>query len=268
MTRYEMTTTTRGRLLLAILFGLLFTTLLVLASKLNAYFPWKYDRLVYAVVGTVLAFLLTYAFLKWEKQDFPWIGMALKPNTFTHFVMGVIIGLISAIAVMSFVSGYVHVVLVRNPDFQPVSFFLGCIIILLMALMEEVGFRGYPLYTLNRKSGVWTAQIVMAVLFAIYHVANGCTLQNAVVGTGSLALIYGIVAIRTGGIAMSTGLHFAANLVQSSVGRGSFPILAMRKKGGDIPAMLDEIKYAGTLSQLIILFIGIGLTVAYARKKG
>jgi len=256
-----------GRITVAFLFVVLFTLLLFLGSMGKALFPSRYERLAYGLIGTVVALLLTWVFLRWDRVDFSWVGLRWEAKTPVRFIMGLLMGLGLTALVMAFVSGYANVGIDLNPDFKINSFLIGCVAIFFLAWMEEIAFRAYPLVILQRSTGVWTTQITIAVLFALYHIATGWNSQQAFLGPGSWSLIFGLAAIRSGGIAMSTGLHFAANLAQSSVGEGQFPIWSMHQNAQDIPTMLASIRSGGTLTQIGILTTGLVLTWIYVRQR-
>jgi membrane protease YdiL (CAAX protease family) len=256
-----------GRIAVSSVFIIAFTVLLMLGSFVKAFTPDRFDRLAYGLVGTVLAFGLTLAFLRWEKQVLSWIGLVWEARTPIRFLMGLGMGIVLTAVIMAFVAGYANVGIVRNTAFKPDAFLIGCISIFFLAWMEEIAFRGYPLVTLQRTSGIWTTQIVIAILFASYHVAGGWDAKYAILGPGAWSLIFSLAAIRSKGIAMSTGIHVAANLVQSSIGEGDFAFWSMQPSASDIPTMMQQIKYGGIMTQVGILLTGIALTWVYVRRR-
>ena len=256
-----------GRIAVSAVFVITFTLLLMLGSWVKSFTPDRYDRLAYGLVGTVLAFGVTLAFLRWEKQVLSWIGLVWESRTPIRFLMGLGIGIVLAALIMAFVAGYANVGIYRNTDFKPTAFLIGCLSIFFLAWMEEIAFRAYPLVTLQRSSDIWTTQIVIAILFALYHVAGGWDAKYAFIGPGAWSLIFSLAAIRSKGIAMSTGIHVAANLVQSSVGEGDFAYWSMQPSASDIPTMMQHVKYGGIMTQMGILALGIAMTWVYGRKK-
>ena len=74
--------------------------------------------------------------------------------------------------------------------------FLLCTLPLMpLAFLEELGFRAYPLSLLKGTTGVRNSIILTSLLFAVYHVANGWTIQNAFLGAGVWGMVYGLAAI-------------------------------------------------------------------------
>jgi membrane protease YdiL (CAAX protease family) len=82
--------------------------------------------------------------------------------------------------------------------------------LVLSALAEELGFRGYPLRRLTDGLGVFSAMIVVGVPFALLH------LGNPSVGIFSLANIFLAalwlsIAFFAGGMPLAWGAHFGWN---------------------------------------------------------
>lgn len=84
----------------------------------------------------------------------------------------------------------------------------------LVAIREEIAFRGYPLFSLNFSFGPWIAQLIIFIIFSLEHVAGGMSWVQAFVGAGIGALLFGVAALKTKGIALPIGLHAAWNFGQ------------------------------------------------------
>ena len=95
---------------------------------------------------------------------------------------------------------------------------LMCITYVALAAGEELGFRGYPFHRLRDRYGILTAQIVVALAFAIYHVLQGWPLVNAFVGTAAGSLMFGAAVLASRGLAFPIGVHAAWNLGSWLVG--------------------------------------------------
>lgn len=90
-----------------------------------------------------------------------------------------------------------------------------------VAVAEELLFRGFLFQRLVGALGAWAAQLVIAGLFLLTHLGN-----PGMVGTAKIlasaniflaSILFGLAFLRTGGLAMPIGIHFAANLVQGVV---------------------------------------------------
>ncbi len=123
-------------------------------------------------------------------------------------IFGVILSLINLIA------GPVR--LTRGAASAGTMVMLGCTF-LALACMEELGFRGYALRTLVRAMGMWRAQTIVAVAFGFCHVAFGWSWINILLGVIPSALLFGIAATSSRGLAMPIGIHAGLNFAQWAV---------------------------------------------------
>lgn len=77
--------------------------------------------------------------------------------------------------------------------------------------VEELIFRGYSFERLIAGIGLWQAQFVTALLFALFHVLSGWPWMVAVLGTTAGSLLFGFVFIRWRSVPAAAGVHAAAN---------------------------------------------------------
>lgn len=114
-------------------------------------------------------------------------------------------------------------------SFQPLTFLLGLGLVFLQVTAEEAYFRGWLQPVFARAAGNLGGIAITAVLFALLHVMGGSrsalTLCNLVLG----GVWFGVLAVRSGGIAGSIGAHFAWNMAEQMLfgldpnpGAGSF----------------------------------------------
>jgi|GEM_PF-5052225 len=254
------------RLLVSLLFMLIFTLVLFILTKVGLPIQIRHGNMPYAIIAAVLAFGLTLVANRWWSGGTP---STLRPDgqTLYRFLMGMIIGAVIALLLMWFIGKYAGVKIHRNPIFNPIAFASGCGAIFLLAWAEEMAFRGYPLASVRMNASVWTTQAFIGVCFVLYQVANGWAFQDALVGPGAWGLIFGLTAIRTGGIAQSTGMHFAANLTQSIIGTSQFAFFSMSRDIPTIDALGDDIHRAGAWSQLVMFIVALVLTSLYIRRS-
>jgi membrane protease YdiL (CAAX protease family) len=100
---------------------------------------------------------------------------------------------------------------------EPVVVMSAVLGTLMLACMEELGFRGYPFRTLVLGFGLWPAQGIVAVAFGLCHFAFGWSLQAILLGVIPSALLFGMAAFASRGLALAIGLHTGLNLAQSSL---------------------------------------------------
>jgi membrane protease YdiL (CAAX protease family) len=245
-----------------------FTAVLAAASPLKHFFPPQFERYAYGAIGIVVALVVVWLFCKWCKIRRSDIGLQWRPATVRNFITGFIFGvLLSAVAFLIIIQvNDLPVVLIPGQDMG--MFFIWAMALLLLSLMEEIGFRTFAFTHLKNNWGVWPAQITIAILFALYHVAGGQDIVTSFLGPGAWAFIFGWAVLRTSGIAMATGIHFAANLVQAAMGqKRDFPAILKIDVADTIAASLQQnIQLTGVMIQVAILITGIVLTWMVTKK--
>jgi membrane protease YdiL (CAAX protease family) len=202
----------------SVLFCIVFTALLVVFSFAKGFIPNNFERLAHGTIGTFAAFLATVLFLKFDRKRFSDIGLTFQRQTITKFFTGVVVG----IGIMGFLATgdiyFTGVVIVANQKSNVLNFLLMTLPLIPLAFMEELGFRAYPLEILKDKVGIRLAILITSILFALYHIVNGWTIASSFYGPGTWGLIFGLAAVYSRGIAMPTGIHYAANLTTSALG--------------------------------------------------
>jgi len=142
--------------------------------------------------------------------------------------------------------------------FYTIIFYL--LLYILVAIREELAFRGYPLFSLNHRFGLWTTQIIILIIFSLEHVAGGMTWFQAFLGTGTGALLFGFAALKTNGIALSIGLHAAWNFGQWCLG--------FKKETGLFHGIVEKgfenvVERNGWISYLVIMIIAVVIFYFY-----
>lgn len=254
----------------SILFWIIFILLLVASGFLsNSFLPPTQSRIGYGILGTLAALLVTWVFLKAEKQSFQSINLVWDRITLPRFFVGLVIG--------SLIFGLIVLALILFSDIrfklnlQPfhVSILIPYLVFIPLALMEEIGFRAYPFLRLNKASGILLTQIIVAIAFAVYHVINGWSVEAAFLGTFVWAWVFGLAAIWSGGIAVPTGLHVAINIIPGLIGlKGTENSIWVIDYGNHaqevVIASADKI---GLIMQIVILISTIALTQFYNRRR-
>jgi membrane protease YdiL (CAAX protease family) len=82
---------------------------------------------------------------------------------------------------------------------------------------EELAFRGFAFLCLLRLIGHWPAQLVIAALFALFHIACGWPWHIALFSTTSGSLLFGLLFLRWKSLPMAIGLHAAWNWTRDLV---------------------------------------------------
>ncbi|MEP6999724.1 MAG: CPBP family intramembrane glutamic endopeptidase [bacterium] len=98
-----------------------------------------------------------------------------------------------------------------NPQFNAAAAVYSAIWLTLGNSVEELIFRGYSFERLIAGVGHWRAQLLTALLFAVFHIAQGWPWQSALMGTTIGSLLFGLVFVRWRSVPTAVGVHAAAN---------------------------------------------------------
>lgn len=94
---------------------------------------------------------------------------------------------------------------------------------LALSCMEELGFRAYVLRTLVPAVGRVSAQLAIAALFGLTHIAYGWTWSTVLMGVIPSGLLFGAAALRRGGLALAIGVHAGLNVARWIFGEKGSP---------------------------------------------
>jgi membrane protease YdiL (CAAX protease family) len=160
-----------------------------------------------------------------RSEDGPPLAQRLSIATLGHLMAGAAIGIVTYVAMVVATSVFVAPVQVAISDSAPPlsTIALSTASTVLLAWMEELGFRGFPLRTLASALGTWRAQAIVAIAFALSHLAYGWPLDRIALGVLPFALLFGAVAQWSGGLAMPIGVHAAVNLARVAMGETNTP---------------------------------------------
>ena len=256
-------------ILKAILFCTVFIGLVIILSFSKSFVSDKFERIAHGTIGTFAALLTTFLFVKFDKKTFADMGLKFEKNSFQKFFSGVLAGIV-LMGILSlsviFCSNF-KVEINSNSNIQ--KFLFWTLPLIPLAFMEEVGFRAYPLRILKDKSSVRNSIFITSILFALYHVANGWTIQNSFLGAGVWGIIYGLAAIYSNGISMPTGMHYAANLTTTAFGisEGSFNVWILKSKDGLTLENYQSSQLATLIPQISLLIFAIICMEWYLQKK-
>lgn len=201
-----------------LLFCICCAIIMILSSALTKEFPKAYADFLHGIIAVLAIFGITILFSRWEKITLFEIGLVPHRKTIKRFVFGFVIGLVLSLTHALAVVYFSQSKLVLAPSLSLSSFLFTFLFYFVFAFREELAFRAYPLRTLAYSIGSWKAQIIIALIFAIEHMAGGYTFVQAFLGSATGAILFGIAALKTKGIALPVGLHFAWNFVQWCMG--------------------------------------------------
>ena len=254
------------------MFWALFMSLLFLSgSWLSGLFSHKgvAFNLSYGIAGTISVILATWIFLKIEKRSFRDIGLIWERKTIYRFFKGILIGTIIFSGIILILLAFTALQWQKGIYGLRTKDVAAYLTIIPLALMEELAFRAYPFLKLNKVLGLRITQVVVAIVFALYHIICGWDVSIAFLGPGVWALVFGLAAIWSGGIAVPTGIHVALNVWQSMVGmKDNFgSVWILKYNGPATDATIAKTEMVGLMTQLLVFVCAVILTEYYIRKK-
>ena len=154
---------------------------------------------------------LTLLFLRWDRRSAAAIGLDLAWRRAGEFVCGLGGAALLVVAIALVIALVLPFPWVGNPRFDPTLAMFSLASLLYGNSVEELIFRGYGFERLIAGIGHWQAQLVTAIFFAAFHIANGWPWQVALVGTTAGSLLFGLVFVRWHSVPAAVGVHVAAN---------------------------------------------------------
>lgn len=243
------------RILLFIICSIIFH---VLGEILTKGLPKPYSGILHGIIAVIGVFGITILFSRWEKITLFEIGLVPHRKTIKRFAYGFVIGLVLALTYALVVVYFTQSKLVLVPSLPTSSILFTFLLYFVFSLREELAFRAYPLRTLAYSIGSWKAQIIIALIFAIEHMAGGYTFVEAFLGSAVGAILFGIAALKTKGIALPVGLHFAWNFGLWCVGFKNEPGIWEYIIGNESDSTNEVIGYS-----IYVLVMGLAILGFY-----
>ena len=154
---------------------------------------------------------VTLLFLWWDKRSPAVLGLDPKPRRLGELALGWLGGmvLVGIIAVAMYFA--LPFPWARNGTFRPDQAAWSVLFLLMANGVEELVFRGYSFERMIAAIGHWPAQIVTALIFAVYHVLHGWDWTSALIGTTIGSILFGLVFVRWSSLPAALGVHAAGN---------------------------------------------------------
>jgi membrane protease YdiL (CAAX protease family) len=211
----------RRTLLHVLLFWLFYFAILYAAGTITASSPPAVKEMRWGAlssVGVLLSSLVAIAWLRLRPAD---AGLVLTRRSVLEFGVGVVAGFaLYALHLLILVStGAVRIV--PAASFRADLAVVPVCTYLALSCMEELGFRGYALLSLERAFGSWPALSIAALVFGLSHVLFGWPLLAVVAGVIPGALLFGMAALTTRNVMLPIALHAAWNVADWAAGAKS-----------------------------------------------
>lgn len=169
----------------------------------------------------VFIMLATWACLRLRRQGFSDLGFRLDRHWLGEFAAGVGLSLLAMLAIAGLMWAAGGVRFRIDPAANVLQLGTALYAFLCVALFEEVLFRGFAFQRLVDGLGVWPAQALLALLFALGHYGNpgmhGATEAWATIDLMLGAILFGLAYVRTGSLALPIGLHLGWNWTQGAL---------------------------------------------------
>lgn len=177
-----------------------------------------WTELALGIAASLATFALTFAFVRWDGVALENVGAAPKPHSPVRLLCGFVMGLLLVVAWanLSVAAGYVRWKWQPEVGISPAA--IALLAYFALSCREELAFRGYPLRSLERPLGMWGAQSFVAIIFALEHVLGGAAWPQAFFGAGVGAILFGMAALASRGLAIPIGMHAAWNFGQWTLG--------------------------------------------------
>jgi len=246
-----------------ILFCLLSAIALATISGLVKDLPSEWNQHLLLIITIAITYGVTILFSKWEKLSLKKAGVVANQTTPKKLAIGFGVGLLMTLLQPVIVLLLGHYKPSFNPSISASSVFFYFTLYFLVAIREELAFRGYPLFSLNYSFGCGPSQLIIFVIFSLEHIAGGMTWIQAFLGAGTGALLFGLAAIKTKGIALPIGLHAAWNFGQWCFG--------FKKEAGIFHGVADKgfesvVERNSWISYLLVMAIAIAIFYFYKPK--
>lgn len=234
------------------LFWLATVGILVGCGRLSYEAPAPFSAVAWGATSSIGLLGLTAAFLHWERREASSAGLRFQLVSIGRFGIGAAVGGALYGGYLLVLLSLTEIRLVPAPPIPTATFLLALATYTVLAMMEEVGFRGYALRRLEEILGRGSAIVLGAVAFGTLHLAYGWTLGAAMLGAGAGALLFGIAALVSRGLAVPIGVHAAWNVAGWSVGE---------KDGAGlwrlaIPEPANGAATVGSLSYMLVMALG------------
>jgi membrane protease YdiL (CAAX protease family) len=190
-------------------------------SALWSNYVWSPE--LWFTVSFVLSFLLVYACRKLiDRRSFESLGFHAEhfyPDAVIGFALGTF--LISTGALILY---YMNSLRWTDIFYKPRDFFFSFMLLAMIAVSEELIFRGYVLRNLMKSFNKWIALFISAVLFSIVHYSNLGIPALGLVNTFLGGLVLGTAYIITRSLWLPIFFHLSWNFIQG-------PVLGFRVSG-------------------------------------
>jgi hypothetical protein len=260
--------TSKQTVLHALFFLVACPVILIVAGPLTKTVSPQAGPLAVGAVTSLLTFLLTLLFVRWDGIRLGDVGASFSRRTGPRMLFGFVVGaLLVALQIVALrASGHVHWV---DAPHRP----MGAILLALagyfaLALREELAFRGYPLRRLESAWGLWGALLLITAVFTLEHAAGGWSWSRSLLGPPAGAILFGMAALATRGLAVPVGIHAAFNFGQWLMGQKETAGVWQPVVDAGFNRQAETLAYAAYLTGTLLASCGFWLWWKHRMSSG
>ena len=169
----------------------------------------------------IFVVLVTWICVRLRREHLASVGFRMNRRWVMEAVLGIGIGAVPMLAITALIVAVGGVQLSLDPARSLAALASAAWAFAWIALFEETLFRGFVFQRMIDGTGIWVAQLSLALLFAIAHWGNPgmdrATEVVATVDTALGAILLGLAYWRTGSLALPIGIHFGWNWMQGAL---------------------------------------------------
>ncbi|MFC3094401.1 CPBP family intramembrane metalloprotease [Alteromonas sediminis] len=226
-----------------------------------------FPALTSGVVMCLLLLGLSRYFVQRDGNTLSSVNLYPNRGTFKRFVVGFTIGtcIAGSMLVALFTTTDLVLTFVNEQSFA--MFILASFIIVPLALMEEILFRGYAFFQMTKKLNIRIVILLTAIAFALYHYNENTSLYSVLLGPGIWGVVFGVAAFLSNSVAVPLGIHVAANFSQAIVGMNRY-VDPMWRFDAEVLVQqeVQQIESVGLTMQFVLL-VGAILILEYRLYK-
>lgn len=195
----------RAIILLALYIGISIAAGMVISS-MQAWFAFSF----------LLSIFLVYVFRRYiDNKSFISLGL-----NYSRLLPDLAIGVSLAVFVIS--TGTVIIYFLEGIEWTDIvnrsgDLLMSAIVLMMVAIGEELVFRGYVLRNLMKSLNKWLALVASACLFTAVHATNPDVLAISLINTFLGGMVTGITFIYSRNLWLPIAFHFTWNFVQGPV---------------------------------------------------
>lgn len=184
------------------------------------------------IINIVAIGFIIYGLITVKKNEInlkDYIKSNFNKYTKVDVIVGILIGFI-AMAAIFFIELKLNCFEIKNINSISDNFIITLLTLAVLALGEELLFRGFMLNGLIRLlKNKYIAVIITAVLFGLAHAGNPNATTISIISNGLGGVMYAVAFIESDSIWLAFALHFAWNFFQGPV--FGFPVSGMNFGG-------------------------------------